>query len=223
MVKRTGQKKELYIFGAGEHAKVCMDISLLLGYKVLGVVRHGKKGGGTFQGIPLIGDEDSKRTKSLISKRNANYFVAIGDSRIRERVTNEVYSLTEKNPINLIHPDVFFSELATIGCGNFVNCGAKINAGARIGDHTIIEANAVVSSSCVIHDYVRIAPGVNLASLVTLKKGAFLGIGSNIILGITIGEWAIVGAGAVVIRDIPPGVTAVGVPAEVIKKKKGAP
>lgn len=222
MAKRAGQKKEIYIFGAGEHAKVCIDISFLSGYRVSGIVGHGKKGGRTFQGIPFIGDEDKKRIKSLISKRSANYFVAIGDSIIRERVTKSVYSLTGKNPVNLIHPDVFFSESATIGCGNFINCGAKINAGVRIGDHTIIEANAVVSSSCVIHDYVRIAPGVNLASRVILEKGAFLGIGSNIILGITIGEWAIIGAGAVVIRDIPPGVTAVGVPAKVIKNKNGA-
>jgi acetyltransferase-like isoleucine patch superfamily enzyme len=44
-----------------------------------------------------------------------------------------------------------------------------------------------------------------------------VGLGAKIIQCLSVGEWSIVGAGAVVIRDIPPGCTAVGVPARVIK------
>lgn len=52
---------------------------------------------------------------------------------------------------------------------------------------------------------------------VVVKDGAHLGIGSIIMPGVTIGEGAIIGAGSVVTRDIPPYCVAVGAPAKVIK------
>ena len=52
---------------------------------------------------------------------------------------------------------------------------------------------------------------------VVVKDGAHLGIGSIIMPGVTIGEGAVIGAGSVVTRDIPPYCVAVGVPAKVIK------
>lgn len=49
--------------------------------------------------------------------------------------------------------------------------------------------------------------------------GASIGAGAVIMCGITIGEWAMVGAGAVVIEDVPTGATVVGNPARIIKTK----
>lgn len=49
--------------------------------------------------------------------------------------------------------------------------------------------------------------------------GASIGAGAVIMCGITIGEWAMVGAGAVVIEDVPAGATVVGNPARIIKTK----
>jgi serine acetyltransferase len=51
-----------------------------------------------------------------------------------------------------------------------------------------------------------------------VKQAAFVGIGATIIQGITIGESAVVGAGAVVLEDVSPYTTVVGVPARVVKK-----
>lgn len=54
----------------------------------------------------------------------------------------------------------------------------------------------------------------------TVKKGASIGSSSTILCGVTIGENSIIGAGAVVTKDIPDNVIAAGVPARVIKKLK---
>ncbi len=52
-----------------------------------------------------------------------------------------------------------------------------------------------------------------------IKKGASVGSSSTILCGVTVGENAIVGAGAVVTKDVPPGAVVAGVPAKIIKKQ----
>lgn len=52
-----------------------------------------------------------------------------------------------------------------------------------------------------------------------IRKGASIGSSSTILCGVTVGENAIVGAGAVVTKNVPPNTTVAGVPARVIKKK----
>ncbi|HDS09283.1 MAG TPA: N-acetyltransferase, partial [Firmicutes bacterium] len=51
-----------------------------------------------------------------------------------------------------------------------------------------------------------------------VKKGASIGSGATILCGITIGENSVIGAGAVVTKDVPPNTTVAGVPARIIKK-----
>ncbi len=91
--------------------------------------------------------------------------------------------------------------------------------GAAIASHALINAASVISHDTKLDAYVTINPGVNLAGNVTVGEGCYLGIGCSVIQGISIGEWSTVGAGAAVIRDLPDRVTAVGVPAQVIRSK----
>lgn len=93
--------------------------------------------------------------------------------------------------------------------------GVVINAGTAIGDGAVINTGATVDHDCKIGAYCHVAPGVNLAGCVTLEEGVFLGIGSRVIPGIQIGEWTTVAAGAVVVRDLPSRVVAMGIPARV--------
>jgi maltose O-acetyltransferase len=52
---------------------------------------------------------------------------------------------------------------------------------------------------------------------VAVGEGTLIGIGATVILPRTIGDWAVIGAGSVVSRDLPAGATAVGVPARVMR------
>ena len=67
-------------------------------------------------------------------------------------------------------------------------------------------------------DHVHISPGAHLAGNVRVGELSHIGIGASIVQGIRIGKGVIIGAGAAVIDDIPDHVTAVGVPAKVIKR-----
>ena len=64
-----------------------------------------------------------------------------------------------------------------------------------------------------------IAPGATLGGNVRVGGGSAISLGVGVIHGITIGEDTVIGAGAVVVRDMPPGVVAYGVPARVIRTR----
>ena len=75
----------------------------------------------------------------------------------------------------------------------------------------------------VVHDDARrmngVIPGAGDGTVapVRLRRGCYLGAGCLILPGVTVGERAVVGAGAVVTRDVPPGKLALGVPARVVR------
>ena len=97
--------------------------------------------------------------------------------------------------------------------------GVIINADSEIGDLAIINTGATVDHDCRVSEGVHIAPQCAIAGTVVIGRMSFLGIGTRVIPGVGIGSNVTVGAGGVVIGDIPDNVTAVGVPARIIKHK----
>lgn len=111
-------------------------------------------------------------------------------------------------------------------------------AGAAF-DHMKIGNNVFINSNCLamargeitIEDDVMLAGNVQLLSnnhdeyerqvllceKIVIKKGAWIGAGASIMPGVTVGKYAIVGAGAIVTKDVPDYSVVVGIPAKVIK------
>ena len=73
------------------------------------------------------------------------------------------------------------------------------DAGSRIGDNAILNTSCSVDHDCEIGPHAHVAPGSTLAG------------------SVTVGEEAFVGAGAVVIADVPAGKVVVGIPARVLR------
>ena len=71
----------------------------------------------------------------------------------------------------------------------------------------------------VIGDHAHIAPGVHLGGDVTIGEGTLIGIGAVVMPQRRVGAWCTVGAGAVVTRDLPDQVVAIGAPARVIRSQ----
>lgn len=96
--------------------------------------------------------------------------------------------------------------------------GAQGGDDVKIGLHTHVGWNAVISHGCRIGDFVNICPGAVLAGEVTVEDDVFVGANATVIHGgLTIGQGAIVGAGAVVIDNVPPGAVVAGNPARKIR------
>lgn len=208
---------KVVIIGASGHARVCLEILEAQGRKVMGFYDddvslvgtrlHGYKIlGNVLDLIPTLADGDKK------------FIVAIGNNDDRKNIIGLIKDKCHRDPINAIHPSAIISERTVIGVGNFIAAGVIINTGTILGDYVIINTGATIDHDNKIEDFAQISPGCNMAGNVTVEKGVFIGTGAIIIPGKKIGSHAIIGAGAVVIDDIPPFSTAVGVPARVIKQ-----
>ena len=111
-----------------------------------------------------------------------------------------------------------FGKNITIGRDVFINSGChfQYQGGIEIGDGALIGHNVVLAT--INHD---LDPAMNRKNhYAPIKIGAHVWIGSNttILSGVSIGEWSVVAAGAVVTKDVPSMTVVGGIPARVIKK-----
>jgi len=210
--------KNVLIVGTGGMAKVYYDIL--------------KDSNGVYI-IGFADDNESKKDKKYYGKKiyvpisiikekftnlNEKYFVVtIGNTRNRRNIFSRVKSYGFK-PINVIHKNSYISTLAKIGVGNLIEAGVGINPGVEIGDNCIISLNASIGHDVKIGDNVHIAPNVSLGGNAVLNDCVDMGLNSCVLPNVRIGKNTVIGAGAVVVEDIPENVVAVGVPARVVKK-----
>jgi acetyltransferase-like isoleucine patch superfamily enzyme len=130
----------------------------------------------------------------------------------------------------------------TIGDDSKIGTFVEVQKNATIGKNCKISSHSFICEGVHIEDNVfvghnvtfindKIPRATNLdGSLQTdadwkvietfIKKGASIGSSATIMCGITVGENSIVGAGAVVTKNVPPNSIVIGVPAKVIKKMK---
>lgn len=143
--------------------------------------------------------------------------VAIADSRTRETLATKCQA-DGIEFFSVIAPNAVVGDAVDIGQGCIVSPFALITANVRIGDHVHINMHTYVAHDCRIGNFVTFGPGVCCNGNVTIAQHAYIGAGAMIRQGqsgapMVIGEGAVVGMGAVVLRPVPAGVTVVGNPA----------
>lgn len=216
-------KSSLLIFGAGGHAKVVAETAIATGcYSSIAFVddRCVKPGDlPPVLGWPVIGPLAQGFHGSTINQfRNA--IVAIGDAEIRLYWLQQALGARYRVPA-LIHPTAWVSPSAELGYGAVVFSHVTVQAQAVIGSGVILNTGCSVDHDVLLAAGVHVCPGARLAGEVRVGERSFIGIGASVIQRIHIGADVTVGAGAAVVDDVPVGVTAVGVPARVIRSGEG--
>jgi sugar O-acyltransferase (sialic acid O-acetyltransferase NeuD family) len=199
----------LVVYGAGGHGKVILDIARQLGYRVA-LVLDDDASQQELTGVPIMLAQHVDWTcwKSFC------FIVAIGDNSVRQRIFEQMVARGGL-PQTLIHPFTSVSRSAQIGRANSICAGAVVNPDSIIGENCIINTSASVDHDCFIGAHSHVCPGAHLAGNVRIGAKTMIGTGASVLPGIQIGEGCRVGAGAVVNRDLPPSVVAIGVPARV--------
>lgn len=203
------------VLGAGGHGAVVADIVRSSGRTVVGFLDDNPALLGTeVIGIPVIGATmDAPR---LAREHGAGLLVGIGDNLIRGRLLRRLTALGV--PITrAVHPSAVISDNVVLEPGVVIMPAAVVNTRSAIRFGAVVNTNASVDHDCEVGEMANCMPGSVLTGGITVGRYANMGSRCVVIPLKTIGENAYVGAGAVVIDDVPPNTLVVGVPAKVIK------
>lgn len=207
--------KEVFIIGAGGHAKVIANIINKSGDIVKGFLDDNIPIGTT-----IIKETDYKVVGTICDcyklqekYKNAEFIIGIGNNFTRKKIAEE-YKL---NWYTAIDPSSQIALDVRIGKGTVILANVCINTSAKIGKHCIINTSAIVEHDNIIQDYVHISPNTTLSGTVNVGELTHIGSGTVVKNNINICNNCIIGAGAVVVKDINEQGVYVGIPSKKIK------
>jgi acetyltransferase EpsM len=196
----------MYLYGASGHSKVIIDILKQQQVVVEAVLDDTPKSDFIY-GIPVV------KASEIILDAEAVLMVSIGNNAFRKRIAESL----NVRFYTAIHSSAVVSPETILGTGTVVMPNAVINAFSTLGKHCIVNSGAIVEHDCILENYVHISPNAALAGGVSVGEGTQIGIGTSVIQGIKIGKWATIGAGTVIIEDVPDYAVVVGNPGKIIK------
>ncbi|MDD4731864.1 MAG: acetyltransferase [Desulfovibrio sp.] len=202
---------KVVIIGAGGHGQVVADILFHMWTKGRDLELMGflddmpERIGTSVLGLKVLGP-----VEQLDDIGHEAIIVAMDDNRARLEMARRLH---DEPMINAIHPSAVLAPDVSIKPGGVVCAGAVVNPGTTVERGAIVNTGATVDHNSTLCEYSHVGPGVNLGDGVHVGTGALVGLGASVIPQVRLGDWSVVGAGAVVTRDVPEKETWVGVPA----------
>ena len=200
----------IYILGAGNMAR-----------EVLAIYEHA----GRFNEVAGFIEENCQRADSTIRSKpvmdasvintlsqDSIFIGAMGSPR-KKKWIDEIELKGFYFDI-VVHPSVIMGDDVNFGEGCIISPGVILTCNVKIKKQSIINIGTTISHDCTIGNFVTVGPGANIGGNVTIGDECWIGIGVTIIDKVSIGKGSYIGAGAVVTKDIPENVLAVGVPAK---------
>jgi UDP-perosamine 4-acetyltransferase len=203
---------QLVVIGAGGHAKMAIEAAKSgRGYHPVACLAPHASTGSTLLGLPVY--TETRDQLAHFRDQACAAFVAIGDNALRFKLTSSLKKMGFRLP-SIVARHAWLSPSADIGEGCLIMHSAVVGADAVLGPGCIVNNGATVDHDCRIGSYVHVAPGCHLAGHVEVGQTSFLGVGTSVIPEKKIGDRVTVGAGSVVVSDLPDDGVYVGCPAQ---------
>ena len=206
-----GDAGSVLLVGAGGIAREVIPLLAEAGTSVVGVLddRHASLPA-LVGGVRVLGPLDA-----VLDAPDTRVVVTVGSSTARRTVVRRLLDLgvDPDRFATVVDPTVRNPGRCRIGRGSIYFAGVTITADANLGDHVVAMPGVTITHDCVVGDFTTFAAGVSLGGACVVGEGAYLGMNSSVRQGVTVGSASTVGMGAVVLTDVPPGETWVGVPA----------
>ena len=208
------------IIGAGTYGEVYLAYLQEAGVNVVGFLDDDPKFvGQSVGGIPVLGGVsrliDLKETENVEA-----VYCPLGNNKLRVKFLTMSTKLGYETP-NYVHPSVVVSPHVKMGKGVYILLGTTIMPYADIKDYVMISMGVHLAHHTILEEGVFLSTGCNFGASIHAHKYAYCGISSTIMTGMhELGEDCLIGAGAVVIKDVPDRAVMAGVPAKLLRMKE---
>lgn len=166
------------------------------------------------QGLPVFGSVDW-----LTRNPQVEVVIGIGAPAVRCRIAKRIAREAGNRFATLVHPRAWLGQNIVLGEGTVICAGALVTRDISIARHVHVDIGVKIAHDSILGDFVTLHPSVSVSGNVHLAEGTEVGAASVLLPKVSVGEWSIVGAGAVVTKNVPADATVVGVPAKVIKTR----
>lgn len=205
--------KKLMLLGYSGHAYTVIEAALSNKIEILGYFESEEKSQNPFK-ISYLKSESEFNFNQL--ENHTFIFPSVGENTIRKKMHQFICS-NQLNEIVLIHISATIGFQVSIGNSTLVASNVCVNSLSRIGKGCILNTNCVIEHECIIEDYVHVGPGTVLTGNVTVSELTFIGANATVKQGVKIGKNCIIGAGSVVLENIPDNTIYVGNPAKYLR------
>lgn len=144
------------------------------------------------------------------------FITALGSIAARRRCAAMIEERGGKF-ISIVHRSASLGPNVTVGEGSFIAHNVVLTADIAVGRHSCVFHGTVIGHDTSLADYTHVYSLVSVGGGVRVEEGASVFPGARIVPRISIGERATVGIGSAAVRDVAPGITVFGVPAERLK------
>lgn len=212
----TGSAAPLLFVAASGLAREAAAAARAAGEEVLGCLDDDRAlvGIDVAPGLPVLGT-----IADVVAHPGARLVVCAGKGATRAAIVDRLSGLGVEGDRygTVVDPGVRIGAGSSVGAGSILLAGTVLTADVVLGEHVVCMPQVVLTHDCRLESYATICAGVVLGGGVVIGSCAYVGMAASVRENRSVGTGSIIGMGAVVLRDVPPDETWVGLPARQLR------